>query len=155
MSVTEVVTGSPTDPIPDAYRLLERPAWHADALCHGDTGRMYPVRGRDTADVVARCFSCPAQGPCLVAGLARAESGIWGGLNERQRVLLRRRLRAARTRSRPQPAAGGGTYSTTGSGCGRQPVEERDEFDRVIEMIREHAPGCRGELGEDRGQPVA
>lgn len=72
-----------------------RPAWQAEALCRGtDPGVFYPERGAPTKPVRAlrtACRSCVVRAACLEFALENGEHvGIWGGLPERSRRLLRR-----------------------------------------------------------------
>ena len=60
----------------------QRPAWHADAACRGQTAVMFPVAEHghrlDTTAARALCDRCPARNPCADQG--RTERyGVWGG----------------------------------------------------------------------------
>lgn len=73
-----------------------RPDWHEQAACRdhpepdlwhcdrtGEPGRRINLRAK------AVCRGCPVQAACLDAGLHQPH-GIWGGLDPRERRLLRR-----------------------------------------------------------------
>jgi WhiB family redox-sensing transcriptional regulator len=66
----------------------------------------YPADRRGQTALAAKkiCGSCPVQDYCLSHALTRHEShGIWGGLDEADRRLIRRRAREYPTyQGRPQ-----------------------------------------------------
>ena len=68
--------------------------WRPLAACRGlDPELFFTRKGESTAEAKAVCDSCPVEGPCLVAALEAGEKfGVWGGLSERERRRLRRRL---------------------------------------------------------------
>lgn len=67
--------------------------WKADAACRTtDPDVFYPSFPDDEAAAKAICDRCDARGACLEYALNTNESeGIWGGLNERERLRERRR----------------------------------------------------------------
>jgi len=77
---------------------FERQAWMQDAACKGmDPNLFIPDRGSAgcNADVMAAkavCRECPVRQECLEYGLMEKQ-GVWGGLSERERRILRRRRR--------------------------------------------------------------
>jgi WhiB family redox-sensing transcriptional regulator len=81
---------------PDAVNMLDevthRPAWHARAACAGKGPDLFfPERGDSSAPAKALCAACPVQRQCLDVALADASvRGIWGGVSERGRRVLRR-----------------------------------------------------------------
>jgi hypothetical protein len=78
-------------------RLLQRPAWMADAACRGKVELFYPDgEATDPAVEEARqiCAGCPVAGPCAEAG-RHEKYGIWAGVTASERNLARRRRRAA------------------------------------------------------------
>ena len=79
------------------YELLEPPAWHAQAACKGLTPLFFNDRGSnaDVAQAKQTCLSCPVQTECRGYALStdNKEMGVWGGLSERERRVLRRRRR--------------------------------------------------------------
>lgn len=87
--------------LPDLEDLLDRPAWHADALCreYPDVD-FFPGRGQNVAAAKAKavCAQCLVRNECASwalehdTGSAGGLIGIWGGLSGRDRL---RSLRAA------------------------------------------------------------
>jgi WhiB family transcriptional regulator, redox-sensing transcriptional regulator len=69
-----------------------RPAWHAQAACQGmGTDTFFPERGQDARPAAAICDGCDVRADCLAAALAVQDTqGIWGGLSQRGRRVLRR-----------------------------------------------------------------
>lgn len=82
----------------DVLRLLERPAWMADAQCRNlgpDT--FYPNDSDDHPEIRAICRLCDVQVECLKHAInTREEHGWWGGVDEqtiRRQVGLQPRMR--------------------------------------------------------------
>ena len=83
-------------PLEDDLRdLLARPAWHAQAACHGSGNDLFfPPRG-DQIHLERRakaiCAMCPVTEECKEAGKYE-QFGIWGGLGvkERKKAFARR-----------------------------------------------------------------
>ena len=71
---------------------LQAGAWIEDGDCRGmDTSIFFPERGKKSETAKAICDECPVREPCGVHGVVSPEKfGIWGGLSERQRRLLRK-----------------------------------------------------------------
>jgi WhiB family redox-sensing transcriptional regulator len=84
-----------------------RPDWFRDAACRGlDTNLFFPEKG-EPADAKQVCETCPVTIECLALGIDERQ-GIWGNTSERERVLIRRKLRVAAGKSqnavlRPAP----------------------------------------------------
>jgi len=56
----------------------------------------FPQRGESTAPAKEVCARCRVQAPCLEFALGiRERYGIWGGMSERPRLVLRRNQREA------------------------------------------------------------
>lgn len=72
-------------------------AWVQLAACRGaDTEQFFPQRGGDVRQVREICARCVVRAECADWALTLPENvGIWGGLSERQRRLIRRRMAAA------------------------------------------------------------
>lgn len=74
---------------------------HPDAACRGtDPNLWFPPRTGtvDVAKAKTICAGCPARSPCLEYALEhREKQGVWGGLSEKQRRLLRARRHRTRT----------------------------------------------------------
>jgi WhiB family redox-sensing transcriptional regulator len=70
--------------------------WQEDGNCRRYVGvvEFFPTRGESAHDAKAVCAACPVQEQCLdFAMRLRITHGVWGGLTERERRLLRRRRR--------------------------------------------------------------
>lgn len=90
--------------------LLGTPEWHARAVCLVEghsTSVFYPPVGLSSKtrfdertfrdpEVEAKeiCARCPVRSECLLAGLDEPD-GIWGGRTERERRIIRARMRGA------------------------------------------------------------
>lgn len=76
--------------------LGDRPDWQAEGLCaETDPEQFFPEKGGSPRQAKAVCGRCPVRDQCLEYALANNERfGIWGGLSERERHSLRRRLTA-------------------------------------------------------------
>jgi WhiB family redox-sensing transcriptional regulator len=70
--------------------------WQHRALCaQTDPEAFFPEKGGSTRDAKHLCFGCPVKDECLEYALAHDERfGIWGGLSERERRNLKRRIRS-------------------------------------------------------------
>lgn len=86
--------------VADARQTLGKPAttgtvrdWRPLAACAGiNPDLFFPRRGESAAAAVATCRTCPVQAECLTDALNNGEKvGIWGGMSERQRRILRGR----------------------------------------------------------------
>jgi WhiB family redox-sensing transcriptional regulator len=68
----------------------EAPEWQAFANCLGcDPELFFPARGESTKEAKAVCAGCEVRLECL-AGHLYEKHGIWGGMSERERRVLRR-----------------------------------------------------------------
>lgn len=67
-------------------------SWEEEARCVAYDPEIF-FEGRNDRKAKAICRGCPVRLECLAAALSdRIEYGIWGGLDERQRRSLIRRL---------------------------------------------------------------
>jgi WhiB family redox-sensing transcriptional regulator len=68
--------------------------WQERALCaQTDPEVFFPEKGGSTREAKRICLNCDVKGECLEFALQNDERfGIWGGLSERERRRLRRRL---------------------------------------------------------------
>jgi WhiB family redox-sensing transcriptional regulator len=83
-------------------------SWWQDAECRGtDPDLFFPERGASLVAAKAVCADCSVADECLAFGLYE-KFGIWGGLSERERRVLRRRLPKT---PRPRQAAACGTLA--------------------------------------------
>jgi len=99
--------------------------WWSLAACRSaDPDLFFPISGRAAAQIArakAVCAQCVVQRDCLRYALAADPvQGVWGGLSEQERRLLRRREQKARARAarRSSPAAEG---PWPGQAAGRRP----------------------------------
>ncbi|WP_298330404.1 WhiB family transcriptional regulator [Haloactinopolyspora sp.] len=79
----------------DVTGLIERQMpWRARAACIGMDGRLFFVGRGEELDpaVVAACERCTVRDECLDWALRHEHLGYWGGMGERPRRTLRRRL---------------------------------------------------------------
>lgn len=77
-------------------RLMARPVedpepWQARALCaQTDPEAFFPEKGGSPRPAKAVCAGCPVRAECLAFALEHDERfGVWGGLSERERRVLR------------------------------------------------------------------
>ena len=68
--------------------------WQEQALCaQTDPEAFFPEKGGSTREAKRVCSRCEVRGDCLSFALAHDERfGIWGGLSERERRRLKRRV---------------------------------------------------------------
>lgn len=76
---------------------MNRPEWHYDSACRELKPGVFfsdrPGRGANDA-AKAVCATCTVVVDCLVYALENTiKHGVWGGLDERQRRVLRRQIR--------------------------------------------------------------
>jgi WhiB family transcriptional regulator, redox-sensing transcriptional regulator len=80
-----------TMPAPVASALGE---WHGRGLCVGeDPGVFFPSHGDPGPEAREMCAACRVRGDCLNYATEADESGIWGGLDQRERRNLKRKRR--------------------------------------------------------------
>ncbi|BDZ42849.1 hypothetical protein GCM10025865_21480 [Paraoerskovia sediminicola] len=81
--------GSPDDAVDET--LL---GWQERALCaQTDPEAFFPEKGGSTREAKKVCTGCPVRSECLEYALENDERfGIWGGLSERERRKLKRRV---------------------------------------------------------------
>ena len=67
--------------------------WAREANCAGQDPESLFVRGKAQPAAKAVCKTCPVLAQCLAEALdSRTDSGVWGGMTERERrALLRKR----------------------------------------------------------------
>jgi WhiB family transcriptional regulator, redox-sensing transcriptional regulator len=68
--------------------------WQERALCaQTDPEAFFPEKGGSTREAKKVCLGCDVRAECLEYALANDERfGIWGGLSERERRKLRKRV---------------------------------------------------------------
>lgn len=69
-------------------------AWQDEALCaQTDPESFFPEKGASTREAKATCMRCSVRLQCLVYALFNDERfGVWGGLSERERRRLAKRM---------------------------------------------------------------
>ena len=69
-------------------------SWQERALCaQTDPEAFFPEKGGSTREAKKVCLSCEVRAECLEYALANDERfGIWGGLSERERRKLKKRV---------------------------------------------------------------
>ncbi|MGO2312678.1 MAG: WhiB family transcriptional regulator [Brachybacterium tyrofermentans] len=69
-------------------------SWQERALCaQTDPEAFFPEKGGSTREAKKVCVSCDVRAECLEYALENDERfGIWGGLSERERRKLKRRV---------------------------------------------------------------
>ncbi|MCV2394163.1 WhiB family transcriptional regulator [Actinotalea sp. M2MS4P-6] len=69
-------------------------SWQERALCaQTDPEAFFPEKGGSTREAKKVCTGCEVRAECLEYALANDERfGIWGGLSERERRKLKRRV---------------------------------------------------------------
>ena len=69
-------------------------SWQEQALCaQTDPEAFFPEKGGSTREAKRICVGCEVKGECLEYALLQDERfGIWGGLSERERRRLKRRV---------------------------------------------------------------
>jgi WhiB family transcriptional regulator, redox-sensing transcriptional regulator len=73
-------------------------SWRDYANCLGvDPDLFFPERGDTSADAKAVCRGCVVREECLEDALGNGERfGVWGGMSERERRVIRRERAVAR-----------------------------------------------------------
>ncbi|MEO6714868.1 MAG: WhiB family transcriptional regulator [Mycobacteriales bacterium] len=74
--------------------LPEELSWQESALCaQTDPEAFFPEKGGSTREAKRICVGCDVRAECLEYALANDERfGIWGGLSERERRRIKRRV---------------------------------------------------------------
>jgi WhiB family transcriptional regulator, redox-sensing transcriptional regulator len=85
-----IPTGAFRHSVLECFHLLDRPDWHADALCQ-EHPQLSWFEGADTSVAQAVCRRCLVQDECLRYALENDPlAGVWGGLTSTERRHLRR-----------------------------------------------------------------
>ena len=95
-SVGAVGAGGSRDVLGELMALAgeEEQEWQERALCaQTDPEAFFPEKGGSTREAKQICNSCEVRSECLEYALGHDERfGIWGGLSERERRRLKRRV---------------------------------------------------------------
>jgi WhiB family redox-sensing transcriptional regulator len=87
--------GTPMEAQVEGVDLLgDAPEWQERALCsQTDPEAFFPEKGGSTREAKRICGRCEVKAECLEYALGHDERfGIWGGLSERERRKLKRRV---------------------------------------------------------------
>ena len=92
--MTEAITVPATGIFGFAVDEAEEPGWQERALCaQTDPEAFFPEKGGSTREAKRICTGCEVRGECLEYALEHDERfGIWGGLSERERRRVKRRV---------------------------------------------------------------
>lgn len=111
--------GTAESPRPQREVGFDRASWRDSAACrHSDTEIFFPVSSvgagaAETSRAKAICARCPVRQACLTYALATNQVyGIWGGYDEDERRVLRRRQRRAARASAGAPASSASSASS-------------------------------------------
>jgi WhiB family redox-sensing transcriptional regulator len=110
-------------PAPWTKPRYDKDTWRRAAACGDeDPDLFFPVgsngpAARQTKRAKAVCATCTVRSPCLMFALtSNQEFGVWGGCDEDERRLLRRRWRAAAAKGASPPSwASGGSEGSGGT----------------------------------------
>lgn len=92
--MTATTHDEPMNPLRPPSR--EEIAWQDWGMCSQTSpDAFFPDKGQPTAAAKRVCATCPVQAECLEYALANDERfGVWGGLSERERRVLKQLRRA-------------------------------------------------------------
>lgn len=92
--MTATTHDTPANPLRLPSR--EEVAWQDWGMCSQTSpDAFFPDKGQPTAAAKMVCATCPVQAECLEYALANDERfGVWGGLSERERHVLKQLRRA-------------------------------------------------------------
>ena len=78
----------------DLFDATDEQEWQERALCaQTDPEAFFPEKGGSTREAKRICLGCDVKDDCLEYALAHDERfGIWGGLSERERRKLKKRV---------------------------------------------------------------
>jgi len=72
--------------------MREQPAWVKDRACANiPTGIFYMFNAEDDRRAKRICVDCPVKTECLEHAIKNSETGVWGGMNDLDRVRFVRR----------------------------------------------------------------
>lgn len=74
--------------------IADQPEWMERAQCQGTDGEaFFPERGGSTRAAKRICRRCEVRSECEAFALGKdIKFGVWGGLSERQRSRMKRRV---------------------------------------------------------------
>lgn len=115
----------------------DTPEWQQKAACIDTPSvNFFPGQGGSTKEAKAVCADCEARDICLEDALSRGDKfGIWGGLSERQRRVVRRVQKSGE--ATPQEVRV--LIATLRGDDSPEENDELDEFDEVFDELYESA----------------
>ena len=108
--------------------------WQYRAACRGaDLTVFFPGRGESAEPARQICAGCPLRQPCLDYALSHGIThGIWGGLAERDRRVLRTRQARAARQERDTAIAAASAAGHTKAAIGRTVGRAATSVSRVL-----------------------
>src|ERR1700748_2820545 len=90
----ETFDGTDLSELSAIFGLPEEASWQERALCaQTDPEAFFPEEGGSSREAKKICTGCEVRGECLEYALEHDERfGIWGGMSERERCRLKRRV---------------------------------------------------------------
>ena len=132
---------------PPRHRSLAAPArfaarWRELAACRGtDLEVFFPGRGESAGPARQACAVCPVRQPCLDYAITnRIAYGVWGGLTERERRVLRSSWVRALRRERDRAIVAAETDGYTAAAIGRTFGLSRTSVTRVLSRDADRRP---------------
>ena len=132
---------------PPRHRSLAAPArfaarWRELAACRStDQGVFFPERGESAGPARQVCSACPVRQPCLDYAITnRIAYGVWGGLTERERRVLRSSWVRALRRERDRAIVAAETDGYTAAAIGRTFGLSRTSVTRVLSRDADRGP---------------
>ena len=109
-------------------------SWRDRAACRGtDPDLFFPERGESADPARQICARCPVRQPCLVYALDKGIAhGVWGGLTERERRVLRVPRQRASRRERDRAIAAADAAGYTAEAIGRSFGLSRTSVTRIV-----------------------
>ena len=122
----------PQRSLPAPERFATR--WRELAACRStDLGVFFPERGESAGPARQVCSACPVRQPCLDYAITnRITHGVWGGLTERERRVLRSSWVRALRRERDRAIVAAETDGYTAAAIGRTFGLSRTSVTRVL-----------------------
>ena len=93
-AVTDMASNLGEAELAEIFGLPDEQSWQERALCaQTDPEAFFPEKGGSTREAKRICGRCDVKAECLEYALGHDERfGIWGGLSERERRKLKRRV---------------------------------------------------------------
>ena len=116
--------------------------WRELAACRGtDLGVFFPERGESAGPARQVCAACPVRQACLDYAITnRITHGVWRGLTERERRVLRSSWVRALRRERDRAIVAAETDGYTAAAIGRTFGLSRTSVTRVLSRDADRRP---------------